>query len=516
MKALIVTRYSDKKQHGGTSTEVQIQACNNYCKQKDLEIVDELHFKAESAKASNTARIKKLLDFCKQYKGKVDVLVVYKLDRFARDVGVHYFLKNELLKMDISLQSATEPIDTSPAGQLTENMLAAIAQFSNDQKSERVKAAMKQKCQLGIWPWKAPIGYLNVKDSHNKADVAQIDPDLSPYAKKIFNWYGYNKMGIVEISNKLKKLNLRDIKGKIIKFSPQTIDRILNNKFYIGILEVDTWNETFEGAHEPLVDSKTWNKCQKRLHPVITNKSNEVGASRTQLNSDFPLRDHLKCGFCYEPMTAAWCQGKNKKYPYYYCNNPDCPNPGKKSNDKFKFEKKFKKFLDKIRPSEELQSYIGKRLLEKYQERKDEFETHASKQRKLLDQLEEKKENLVEAIAEGIDQKDIVGPLNKIKEEIALTKLSLNEAHTGEFEMDLLLSYAKKFFTRMSILWFEVADPNLKVRLQRVLFPEGLIYTNQDNFSNTKLRPYLRYLYESKQSDSTIVTPRGIEPRFTG
>lgn len=371
MKAIIVTRFSDDKQRGGTSTEVQEQTCRRFCSDNQYEVIAIKKFEAESAKASNTERVRKLLEFCRKYKGRADVLVVYKLDRFARDMGLHYFLKTELLKLGLSLKSATEPIDNTPAGKLTENMLAAIAQFDNDQKAERVGSSMRIKLEHGIWPWKVPLGYINVRDSHGKADIAAIDEVMAPHIINIFTWYASGRMGVVEISKALQGLGFIHkkgrSKGKTIKFSPQTVDNLLRNKFYIGILAVKKWSEEYQGAHKPLVDSKTWQACQDRLHPP-----KEIKMTRKHVNPEFPLKDNLMCGYCTRKMTAAWTKGKMQKYAYYYCTHTNCSNPSKKAVGKIDFENQFMDYLNTLRPDKELQEALNERLLVRYKDRKNE------------------------------------------------------------------------------------------------------------------------------------------------
>lgn len=510
MKAIIVTRFSDEKQKGGTSTEVQEQTCRSYCADHQYEIIGIKKFQAQSAKASNTERVKLLLEFCKKYRDRADVLVVYKLDRFARDVGLHYFIKSELLKLNIILRSATEPIDDSPAGKFTENMLAAVAQFDNDQKTERVNSAMRNKLEKGIWQWRVPLGYKNMQTDRGKSDIAKVVEGEAQYAKKIFNWYASGQMGISEISEAMQGTGLihqkGQHKGKPIKFSPQTIHNILTNEFYIGIMHVKTWDERFDGAHETFIDAKTWEACQARLNPP----KKEDKMTRKQINPDFPLRDNLICGYCDRKMTAAWTQGKLQKYAYYYCGRPDCSNPGTKTVGKTEFENEFMEFLNKLEPSKELQREIHDRLLVRYKQRQDEFETDASRQRKRLNQLEKKKQNLVEAIADGFDKEDIAEALKKIKQEIGLVKLALNESHTGEFEMELMLDYADKFFGRMAMLWND-APLKQKVQLQRTLFPDGIIYSYEEGgFSNTKLRPYIGYMWEAKASSTINVSQQSL------
>ena len=62
----------------------------------------------------------------------VDVVLVWKFDRFARNLKQHLDLRSKLLKLGVEVRSVTEPVSEDPAGHLLENMLAAFAQFDND------------------------------------------------------------------------------------------------------------------------------------------------------------------------------------------------------------------------------------------------------------------------------------------------------------------------------------------------------------------------------------------------
>jgi len=194
-----------------------------------------------------------------------------------------------------------------------------------------------------------------------------------------------------------------------------------------------------------------------------------------------------------------------QKYAYYYCTHTDCLNPGKKAVGKIDFENEFMDYLNTLKPEKELQQAINDKLLVRYRERQSEFETDATRQRKRLDQLEAQKQNLVEAIAIGADKTDMLPAIAKIKEDMALVKLALNESHTGEFEMELMLTYAETFFSRMALLWHD-APIKQKVQMQRVLFPDGIIYSyGEVGFSNTKLRPFIGYIWEANASKTINV-----------
>ena len=446
---LLATRYSDHKQDGGTSTQVQVEVCSEYCKRQSFNIIAHHKVEAESAKASNTARIIQLINFCKQYKGKAKYLVVLKVNRFARDVPSHYYLKSELLKLGIILRSATEPIDESPTGELMEVFLAGFAQFENAVKRENVKLAMRNLLERGIWPWKASFGYRNVKTILDKADVPKEDESCAYVVPEIFNQFSSDSISVAELSRKMNKKKVYDHTNSRVKFSPQKIHKLLTNKFYLGIMVVKKWNEEFEGRHKPLIDEEIFYKCQ-----AILNKNGHEPVRRKGINPDFPLKDRLYCSICGKRMTAAWCKGKTKKYPLYYCKNPDCENSEKKSVEKSDFETEFYSYLDNIRPTGKDFEKFRERLLTRYEHRKSEFETNSDRIRKLLDALAKEKQRLIDmGKSEVLDDEELKEELTKVRQQIREAKLEINESHEEEFKIELLLDYAEMFFRTLPTFW---------------------------------------------------------------
>lgn len=509
MNAIIATRFSDQKQLGNTSTEVQLNVCRSYCKNNGLSVIGIHTVEAESAKSSNVARITELIEFCQRYQGKAKILVVFKIDRFARDVTQHYYLKTQLIKMGIGLRSATEPIDETPQGELMETILAGFAQFDNAVKRERVKLALERLLDQGIWPWRASTGYKNVKNNMGKAGIPVFDEKCARYIKEIFEKFASGQYTQVEISNLLKNRNITDYKNRKLSFSPQFINTVLVDKFYIGILSVPTWGREWLGKHQPLIDYSTFQRCQIRLDP-----NSGKGVSHLVVNPDFPLRGRLFCDKCGSKMTAAWCKGRQNKYPVYYCHNKDC-SALEKSVDKNDFEKEFFEYLGKIRPNEYQIKRFNEVVLQRYNNRRQEFETESTRIRQSIDSLEVEKQKVIDLAKKGVlDEEDAKTELEKVKGKILSTKLSLNESHEEEFKIEMLLEYVSNFLRTPQLFWFD-AEPSHKIRLQRILFPEGIIYSFP-GFSNTKLSPIFELINAIAPSESDFVTPPGVEPGFTG
>ena len=115
----------------------------------------------ESAKTTDRPEFQRLLKYCRTNKGRVQFVVVYNVTRFSRNAHDHAVIRALLLRLGVTLRSVNEPISDDSVGKLTENMLAAIAQFDNDQKAERTKAGMHAAIGRGRWTWRAPLGYRN-------------------------------------------------------------------------------------------------------------------------------------------------------------------------------------------------------------------------------------------------------------------------------------------------------------------------------------------------------------------
>jgi site-specific DNA recombinase len=159
MNAVIYCRVSSKEQVEGTSLESQEQACQEYARRHNLTIAKVFVEEGESAKFADRTQLLELLNYCRDRSRKVEILVVWKLDRFARNVEDHYTIKAALKKLGVQILSVTEPIQADPNGKLLETILAGFAQFDNDVRALRTVQGMQQRLREGIWPFRPPLGY---------------------------------------------------------------------------------------------------------------------------------------------------------------------------------------------------------------------------------------------------------------------------------------------------------------------------------------------------------------------
>ena len=157
MRAVIYCRVSTHQQTKNLSLPAQRKECARFCKEQGWTVARVFIERGESAKSADRTELNRLLDYCRENLGRIDVMLVYSLDRFARNSYDHHAVRALIAGFGMPLRSCTEPIDETPTGKLMEGMLAAIAQFDNDQRAEKTTLGMKEALSRGRWTFPAPL-----------------------------------------------------------------------------------------------------------------------------------------------------------------------------------------------------------------------------------------------------------------------------------------------------------------------------------------------------------------------
>jgi site-specific DNA recombinase len=142
LRAVIYCRVSTEEQVDNTSLASQEKICREWCERQGIEVDRAFIEEGESAKTTRRTQFQDMYSYCRQSKGRLQFVVVYKVNRFSRDNYDHHVYKALFAKVGVTLRSATEYFDDSPVGKLTENMLSAFSQFDNDQRSENTVVGM--------------------------------------------------------------------------------------------------------------------------------------------------------------------------------------------------------------------------------------------------------------------------------------------------------------------------------------------------------------------------------------
>jgi site-specific DNA recombinase len=133
--AVAYLRISDKKQIEGESSETQRRVIQEYADRNNIVVVEWFYDEAKSGKNTDRAQLQSLLKFAVKNAKKIDLVLVYKLNRASRDLQSYILtVKTVLAGKGISIRSATEPIDDSPIGRWMEGIIILNGQLDNEVK----------------------------------------------------------------------------------------------------------------------------------------------------------------------------------------------------------------------------------------------------------------------------------------------------------------------------------------------------------------------------------------------
>ena len=305
----------------GTSLESQELACKEYAARNHLNVAHVFVERGESAKYADRTQLLEMLAFCAKREHGIEQLLVWKVNRLARNVGDHFNIKASLLKHDVRVVSVTEPIDAKPEGKLLGTILAGFAQFENDIRAARTVQGMRRKIQEGIFPWKSPLGYKgDLQPGSKKAGPDQ--PDQPAFGILQQGWTEF-ATGAYTKAQMLRLLTTRGLRTRTgTPLTNQAVDYIFGNTFYAGIIR-DPWKgEEYAGRHLPMVSRETFNAVQQ----IIARRNRSI--PHQEIRPEFPLRTFVRCGNCESTLTGSFSRGRSSMYPYYHCYLRSCENHG--------------------------------------------------------------------------------------------------------------------------------------------------------------------------------------------
>jgi site-specific DNA recombinase len=243
--------------------------------------------------------------------GKVDVIVVYKVDRLTRSLADFAKLVELFDRHNVSFVSVTQQFNTTTSmGRLTLNVLLSFAQFEREVTSERIRDKIAASKRKGLWVGgMAPLGY-DAKD--RKITVNEVEADR---VRTIFR--SYLKLG--SLNPLMADLRQRGIVTKVrilksgktvggIPFTRGSLAHLLRNRFYIG--EVNFRGECLSGEQPAIVERDLFEAVQAKLAEQVNN--HKTGRMRSEA---------LLAGYIFDDrgnrMTPSHVRRRGIKYRYY-------------------------------------------------------------------------------------------------------------------------------------------------------------------------------------------------------
>lgn len=308
-KVGIYIRVSSEEQvKEGYSISAQKRRLKSFCIAQDWNIANFYIDEGISAKNMERPDLKRMIKDIEV--GKVDCVLVYRLDRLTRSVGDLYKLLEILDRHDCKFKSATEVYDTTTAmGKMFITIVAALAQWERENMGERLSFGYAEKVRQGKYALNfRPFGYnLDLKKSK-----LSIKEDEAKVVRMIYRLYlsGYSGSGICKYLNN-KNITTRD--GNMWNDKP--LMEILKNPLYIGAIR---WNgEVQEDTHDPIISKEDFVDVQKTI-------ATRRGKPPRRVSSRYIFSGKIKCPNCGISMvgyytTAKLVSGEIKMYMQYRC-----------------------------------------------------------------------------------------------------------------------------------------------------------------------------------------------------
>ena len=238
-------------------------------------------------------------------KGKASGVIIHKIDRSARNLKDWADL-GTLIDEGVKVHFANESIDlSSRGGRLSADIQAVVASDYIRNLREETKKGIYGRLKQGLYPFPAPVGYLN----DGKGKPKKIDPVKASLIRNAFELYSTGNWGLIALADKMNRLGLRNKTGK--KLSLNGIASILHNPFYIGVIRIKKTNELFAGKHPPIISKQLFDEVQVVFEGKNIKKKNR---------HFFVFRRHIICSGCQNSFIAE----RQKSYVYYRCHTPDC------------------------------------------------------------------------------------------------------------------------------------------------------------------------------------------------
>lgn len=245
--------------------------------------------------------------------GRIDIVVVYKIDRMTRSLADFSKMVEVFERIGVSFVSVTQQFNTTTSmGRLMLNVLLSFAQFEREVTGERIRDKITASKRKGMWMGGVPpLGY-DVKNRRlvpNEREARVVQHIFKRFVELGSSTKLVKELRLDGVTSKAwttQDGNIRE--GKLIDKS--LIYKLLGNRTYLG--ELRHKDEWFKGEHQPLIELSTWNAVQS-----VLKISPRTRANYTRATIPFLLKG-IVVGADGRALTASWTRkGAGKLYRYY-------------------------------------------------------------------------------------------------------------------------------------------------------------------------------------------------------
>ena len=299
---VLYCRYSSHAQRE-VSIDQQIKACRQYANSNGIKILKVYDDRAVTGTNDRRPKFQKMIAEAETM--DYQFVIVYSLDRFARDRYDSAIYKRQLRNYGKRVLSATEHISDDPTGVLMEAMLEGWNEYYSKELSRKIRRGMVFNAERCMANGKQPYGYMRAADG----SVA-VEEDEAVIVREIFRRVADGEV----FADILRSLNDRGLKTSTgHEWTNSSIYSMLKNERYIGVYSHS--GIRIEGGAPAILDRDLFDRVQYRLHAKKNPRSPQ---KRRRENGVYLLTGKIFCGECLSPMVGMSGTGRHNVLHYYY------------------------------------------------------------------------------------------------------------------------------------------------------------------------------------------------------
>ncbi|MES2793567.1 MAG: recombinase family protein [Planctomycetota bacterium] len=280
------------------------------------EIVDRYREEGRSGKDLDRPEFKRMMGDI--HSGRINTVVVYKIDRITRSLRDFYSLWEIFEECDVQFVSLYEKFDTTSAvGRAMLKLILVFAELEREQTAERTSATMLYRAEQGLWNGGVRLGYDLDPD---KKGILKVNLDekaivIGDFFKKALELGSASKV-VQHLSQEgIRRPKYSSRKGKTFGGGPyykQAVINVLTDKVYLGMIVHN--GVAHPGQHDAIVDADLF----QQVEDLLKRNTETCKNGKAQTEHIFLLQGLARCGKCGSLMTPKWCSGGNGARNFYY------------------------------------------------------------------------------------------------------------------------------------------------------------------------------------------------------